>query len=154
MAEKQLRWEAMNHDTEPLQPYHELVNYMPLPRGLLTEGLPSTALVVYAMLLDRATLSQRNGWHDETGVYTVYPNDALALDIGKSVAAVKRALQQLEQAGYIRRDASRHGRANHIYLMVPGFTVMTDEAHRTVPPPPSPYGPLIGPGGWLEHAMK
>ena len=35
-----------------------LTNYYPLPRALLKLDLPSTALLLYSILLDRATLSQ------------------------------------------------------------------------------------------------
>lgn len=38
-----------------------LTNYLPLPRPLLELDLSGTALLLYALLLDRATLSQKNG---------------------------------------------------------------------------------------------
>ena len=38
-----------------------LTDYFPLPRGALELGLPSTALVLYSILMDRGTLSQKNG---------------------------------------------------------------------------------------------
>ena len=36
--------------------------YLPYPRFLLDTALSQTAKVIYAVLLDRATLSQANGW--------------------------------------------------------------------------------------------
>lgn len=111
--EKQARWDSINHDIETLKPEHKLTGFLPLPRSMLNWGLSSTALVVYAMLLDRATLSRKNGWHDPCGVFVVYPNQSLALDLAKSVSAIKDALRALERAG----------RANRIYLRVPPFTV-------------------------------
>ena len=71
--EKQARWDSINHDIETLKPEHKLTGFLPLPRSMLNWGLSSTALVVYAMLLDRATLSRKNGWHDPCGVFVVYP---------------------------------------------------------------------------------
>ena len=76
--EKQARWDSINHDIETLKPEHKLTGFLPLPRSMLNWGLSSTALVVYAMLLDRATLSRKNGWHDPCGVFVVYPNQSRA----------------------------------------------------------------------------
>ena len=39
--------------------------YLPYPRFLLQAELTQTAKLLYALLLDRATLSQANGWLDE-----------------------------------------------------------------------------------------
>ena len=41
--------------------------YLPYPRFLLQADLTQTAKLLYALLLDRATLSQANGWLDESG---------------------------------------------------------------------------------------
>lgn len=53
----------------------------------------------------------------------VYPNQSLALDLAKSVSAIKDALRALERAGLILRWQDQAGRANRIYLRVPPFTV-------------------------------
>ena len=46
--------------------------YLPYPRFLLQTDLTQTAKLLYALLLDRATLSQANGWLDEGGrIYLV-----------------------------------------------------------------------------------
>lgn len=60
--------------TKPFYVQTKLVDYVPLPRSLLGEDLSSTALLLYGALLDRATLSQKNGYTDELGrVYVIYP---------------------------------------------------------------------------------
>ena len=67
-----------------------LTGYMPIPRELLDMELPSTAILLYAVLLDRATLSQKNGYSDGTGaVYVIYPIDKLAETLSISDTAVK-----------------------------------------------------------------
>ena len=49
-------------------------SYLPYPRFLLKMDLSQTAKLLYALLLDRSTLSQKNGWQDDEGrVYIVYP---------------------------------------------------------------------------------
>lgn len=41
--------------------------YLSYPRFLLKMDIAQTARLLYALLLDRTTLSQRNGWQDESG---------------------------------------------------------------------------------------
>ena len=74
-----------------------LTGYLPVPRELLRLELPSTAILLYAVLLDRATLSQKNRYADEMGhVYVIYPIEKLAQALSVSETAVKRHLKTLE----------------------------------------------------------
>ena len=99
---------------------------MPLPKELLNIDIPGTAKLLYAVLLERATLSVKNGWDDESGrVYIIYPIEKLASDMSMGVSAVKRNLSALEKAGLIRRKRERGNAANHIYLFIPGDTLRT-----------------------------
>ncbi len=41
--------------------------YLPYPRFLLKMEISQTAKLLYALLLDRSTLSQKNGWQDGEG---------------------------------------------------------------------------------------
>ena len=51
----------------------ELPPYFFFPWFLLDMGLTLTAKLTYALLLDRARLSQLNGWTDEAGrVYIIF----------------------------------------------------------------------------------
>lgn len=45
----------------------ELPAYLPYPRFLLKMDISHTAKLLYALLLDRSTLSQKNGWQDSEG---------------------------------------------------------------------------------------
>ena len=80
--------------------------YLPYPRFLLQADLTQTAKLLYALLLDRATLSQANGWLD-----------AAALD--RSSMTVKTALSELEDAGLIERRRSGFSKPNRIYVKLP-----------------------------------
>ena len=52
----------------------ELPAYLPYPRFLLKTEISHTARVLYSLLLDRSTLSKKNGWQDSEGrIYIVYP---------------------------------------------------------------------------------
>lgn len=67
--------------------------YLPYPRFLLQADLTQTAKLLYALLLDRATLSQANGWLDEGGrIYLVFPIEKIAAALDRSTMTVKTAL--------------------------------------------------------------
>ena len=77
-----------------------LPRYYPLPQFLLDLNISSTAKILYALLLNRANLSQKNAWEDEQGhVYCVYTIDELAADMKKGQTAIKNALNELSKQG-------------------------------------------------------
>ena len=97
-----------------------LTNYYPLPRSLLKLDLPSTALLLYSILLDRATLSQKNGFTDPGGwVFVIYPIEHLAEVLGVCPSVVKKHLKTLEDANLIRRSRPSGNGASQIYLYLP-----------------------------------
>ena len=56
-----------------------LPQYLPYARFLLDTDLSHTAKLLYTLLLDRATLSQKNNWMDECGfVYVIFPLSSLS----------------------------------------------------------------------------
>lgn len=102
----------------------QLTNYLLVPRSILTLELPSTAVLLYGILLDRATLSRKNGYWDTGGwVYAVFPVLEMAKILGISDTSVKNSLRTLEQQGLIRRVRRKRKEANRIYLLVPADTV-------------------------------
>ncbi|MDY4617800.1 MAG: replication initiator protein A [Lachnospiraceae bacterium] len=57
----------------------KLPSYVPLPSSMIGTGLSSSAMILYAELLNRASLSQKNDMTDEFGnVYVIYPIDQLS----------------------------------------------------------------------------
>ena len=79
--------------------------YLPYPRFLLQTDLTQTAMLLYALLLDRATLSQSNGWLDEGGrIYLVFPIEKIAAALDRSPMTVKTALSELEEAAARRTE--------------------------------------------------
>ena len=94
--------------------------YLPYPRFLLQTDLTQTAKLLYALLLDRATLSQANGWLDESGrIYLVFPIEKIAAALDRSTMTVKTALSELEDAGLIERRRSGFSKPNRIYVKLP-----------------------------------
>lgn len=106
--------------TKPLYQHIKLTDYVPLPRSLLGKDLSSTALVLYGVLLDRATLSQKNGYTDELGrVYVIYSIEKLSQTLHISDTAIKRHLRALEEYKLIRRIHPARNKPSHIYLNIP-----------------------------------
>ena len=82
----------------------ELPAYLPYPRFLLETDLSHTARELYALLLDRSTLSQKNGWQDSEGrTYIVYPIAEIAEMLDKGCTTIKGALNELDAAGLLER---------------------------------------------------
>lgn len=74
-----------------------LPQYLPYARFLLDTDLSHTAKLLYTLLLDRATLSQKNNWMDERGfVYVIFPISSLSEALRCSTMSTKRALRSLE----------------------------------------------------------
>lgn len=69
-----------------------LLRYFPLPQFLLDVDISSTSKIVFALLLNRANLSQKNVWEDEVGhVYWVYTIEDMAKDMNKGLTAIKNS---------------------------------------------------------------
>ena len=81
--------------------------YLPYPRFLLKMEISQTAKLLYALLLDRSTLSQKNGWQDGEGrIFIVYPRCG---DSGNAGQGLYRHQGSLERTG--RSRAFRTGTA-------------------------------------------
>lgn len=94
--------------------------YLPYPRFLLTAELTQTAKLLYALLIDRATLSQKNGMADEQGrLYVIFPIEKIAAALDRSHMTVKNALHELESAGLIERKRQGFSAPNRIYVKLP-----------------------------------
>ena len=100
-----------------------LPQYLPYARFLLDTDLSHTAKLLYTLLLDRATLSQKNNWIDAQGhIYVVYPLSNLAKDLGCSVSSVTRSFSELENAQLVERIRSGFSKPSRILLKVPHTT--------------------------------
>lgn len=97
-----------------------LPRYYPFPQFLLDLNISSTSKILYAVLLNRANLSQKNAWKDEQGrVYCVYTIEELAADMNKGQTAIKNSLNELSKLGLLERVRAEFGRANHLYIKIP-----------------------------------
>ena len=72
----------VNSISDYLKPNMPLPQYLPYARFLLDTDPSHTAKLLYTLLLDRATLSQKNNWMDAQGrIYVVYPLSKLSKDL-------------------------------------------------------------------------
>lgn len=116
-------------DMVPYTPSTQLEDFAPLPKNLFHLDLSIGAVVVYALLLDRGSLSRKSGWYDEDGwVYVVYTVGRLAMTLKKGESTIKRWLRELEEAGLIYRDLFYPGAAARTYLYVPHMTQQVVQA--------------------------
>lgn len=108
--------------------------YLPYPRFLLGMDLTHTAKLVYSLLLDRATLSQANGWTDNDGrLFLIFPVSGISEMINKGITTTKNALSELETAGLIERKRCNFAMPNRIYIKLPAVqdigSMSDDKAH-------------------------
>ena len=100
-----------------------LPQYLPYARFLLDTDLSHTAKLLYTLLLDRATLSQKNNWMDAQGrIYVVYPLSKLSKDLRYSLSSITRAFAELENAQLVERIRSGFSKPSRILLKVPHTT--------------------------------
>ena len=113
----------MNSISDYLTVTTPLPQYLPYARFLLDTNLSHTAKLLYTLLLDRATLSQKNNWIDTQGhIYVIYPLSHLAKDLGCCISSVTRAFSELENAQLVERIRSGFSKPSRILLKVPHTT--------------------------------
>ena len=100
-----------------------LPQYLPYARFLLDTDPSHTAKLLYTLLLDRATLSQKNNWIDaQDHIYVVYPLSHLSKDLRCSISSVTRSFSELENAQLVERIRSGFSKPSRILLKVPHTT--------------------------------
>ena len=113
----------VNAISDYLKPNMPLPQYLPYARFLLDTDLSHTAKLLYTLLLDRATLSQKNNWVDAQGrIYVVYPLSSLAKDLGYSISSITRSFTELENAQLVERVRNGFSKPRRILLKVPHTT--------------------------------
>ena len=92
-----------------------------LPKVLITDkrfkDLSDSAKLLYGLMLDRMSLSARNGWFDEEErVYIKYSFSNIMEDLNCAKEKASKMLKELEDIGLIKR-VTRIGHASVIYVM-------------------------------------
>ena len=92
-----------------------------VPRLLIKDkrfkGLSSDAKLLYGLMLDRMSLSMKNGWlDDENRVYIVYTLDNVMEDLGCARATCVKIMKELIEIGLIEKKRQGCGRPDIIYV--------------------------------------
>lgn len=105
-------------------PEGEQYSFYRIPKLLFTDSrfanLSTDAKLLYGLLLDRMSLSMRNGWHDDQGrIYIVFTLEDVTEMLGyKTEKAIKlfRELDTQKGVGLIERVRQGQGRPALIYV--------------------------------------
>lgn len=110
-------------------------SFFKIPKILYTdsifETLSSDAKVLYAILLDRMSLSMKNGWLDEENkVFIIFTIDEIeeTMNIGRNKAI--NIMKEIQDFGLIEKKRRGLGKPNIIY--VKSFLVETIEENGTM----------------------
>ena len=95
--------------------------FIRVPRQLLLNqafsGLSIQAKMLYAVLLDRMSLSLKNHWLDsENRVYIIYQVEEIMQDLGFTKRKALDVLSELEEFGLITRKRRGRGLPNYLYM--------------------------------------
>ena len=110
----------------------EQFSFYRVPRLLIKDerfkGLSSDAKLLYGLMLDRMSLSMKNGWlDDENRAYIIYTVDAIMEDLGCAKATCVKIMKELDTEngiGLIEKKRRGLGKPDIIY--VKNFSTMTD----------------------------
>ena len=99
-------------------------SYIPLPRFLLADedlkDISNDAKVLYALLLDRASISRKNSYIDPDGTIRVYLTvEETQKKLHRSRQCVTRIVRELEYTGLICRKKQGLGKPSVITLNYP-----------------------------------
>ena len=99
-------------------------SYIPLPRFLLADedlkDISNDAKVLYALLLDRASISRKNSYIDPDGTIRVYFTvEETQKKLHRSRQCVTRIFRELEYTGLICRKKQGLGKPSIITLNYP-----------------------------------
>lgn len=99
----------------------ERFTFIKLPKCLVEdEGfveLSMDAKLLYALFLDRVSLSIKNGWIDNQGrVFIYYSIKNICVDLNCGTQKACKLLDELEKVGALERKRQGVGRPNKLYL--------------------------------------
>ena len=101
----------------------ELFSYFRIPKALFQDSrfrqLSTDARTLYGILLDRMSLSVKNGWLDEQGrVYIIYTGREVQESLCCAEHKAVKLFRELEQLDLIERKRRGLGRPSLIYVKI------------------------------------
>lgn len=105
---------------EYMKESEQMLQYFQFPKFLLKLPISQNAKFLYMILYDRARISRKNNWTDNSGnVYLIFPIEELSVQIGKCKSSVKTALKELDEVGLLVRRSGGFSKPNHLYVRIP-----------------------------------
>lgn len=138
-------------------------NFVKLPIALLTRtDISSAAKVLYALMLDRRSLSVKNQWADSTGTYIYYTRSEAAKALNVSERQAQRIIKELTEASLIERKVQGRNKPYKIYVKVfeetkmspPVETKMSLPEETKMSPEPYRYNHTYGISGGRKKAPE
>ena len=101
----------------------KLTNYVILPRPKEISGISNTAKLVYALILARGTLSQKNDkWIEaDDRVTLVYTEKSIAEELNCKERTVINAINELKKENLLEVKEDSKGRANVVGFLSGNF---------------------------------
>ena len=93
--------------------------YVKFDKNLLKTNLSARAMILYALMANRAELSAANGWVDANGVYIYYTITAVMDEMHVSRSQAIRLLHELETEGLIQRQRQDGNRNKPLKIYLP-----------------------------------
>ena len=95
------------------------MQFLMIPENLFSDeryaGLCIEAKLLYALMLDRLSLSEKNGWRDERGVYVYFTRTEAAKLLRVSERSISRYLTELKKTELIKTKRQEVGSPLIIY---------------------------------------
>ena len=96
-------------------------NFIPVPKVLLTDpqfkSLSAESVLLYSCMLNRMSLSRKNGWLDEENrVYIIFTLEEIIDTIGRAHTKCVSILKELDTVGLIERKKRGLGKPDIIYV--------------------------------------
>lgn len=90
--------------------------YIKFDKELLKTGLSPRAMILYALISDRISLSKQNGWCDSFGTYCYYTMQTIAEEMCIDKRQARRLISELEAAELILRQRQTGTKPFKIYI--------------------------------------
>jgi len=96
-------------------------SYLIVPKELFLNEryakLSNDARITYSFLLDRLSLSVKNGWHDEEDrVFLIFTRESLAEMVGTSLRSMTTIMKQLNDVELVKETRQGLNKPNLIYI--------------------------------------
>lgn len=113
----------------------EQFTFIRVPKAIVKnpefKDLSNEAKLLYGILLDRMSLSIKNGWFDELNrAYIIYQITEIMDDMGLTKKMAMKYLSELEDFGLVEKRRRGLGKPNLIYVM--NFTIERDYSNRNI----------------------